>query len=97
VTPVAYADVACAALPGLSVHGPPAAGAVAVFIALFVSPVFVVRMPPKKTRSEPSGMRRRSGCAIPDQPPRATESEPTLPAGLTSTWMRSSFVPFLRT
>ena len=71
----------------------PEAGAVAVFIELFVSPAFVDRIPPKNARSDPSGMRKRSGCDIEDQPPSATASGPTLPFGLTSRWMRSSLFP----
>jgi hypothetical protein len=67
-----------------------------VFIALFVSPGFVDRMPPKKMRSEPSGIRSRSGWLIADQPPIATVAEPTLPAALTAAWAISDFVPFLR-
>ena len=69
-------SVACAAFPGLSVQGAPDAGAVAVFIALFVSPGDVERIPPKKARSDPSGIRSRSGWDMADQPPRATESPP---------------------
>jgi hypothetical protein len=45
-------------------------GAVAVLRALFVSPGFVVRMPPKKARSDPSDIGRRSGCDMLDQPPK---------------------------
>jgi hypothetical protein len=83
-------------LPDWSDHDAPDAGAVAVFMALFVSPGFVERIPPKKARSEPSGMRSRSGCDIDDQFPSATASDPTFPAGLTVTWTSSAFVPALR-
>jgi hypothetical protein len=69
---------------------------VAVLRRLFVSPGFVERMPPKNARSEPSGIRSRSGCDIADQPPIATESPPTPPLGLISRWMRSSLFPFRR-
>ncbi len=48
-------------LPGLSVHGAPDAGAVAVLMALLVSPALVERMPPKNARSDPSGICNRSG------------------------------------
>ena len=60
-TVVAYVIVDRDTLPVWRDHVAPAAGAVAVFNAVFVSPGAVVRIPPKKTRSPPSAVRITSG------------------------------------
>jgi hypothetical protein len=67
-----------------------------VFSASLVSPGFVVLIPPKNTRREVSGMRRRSGWDIVDQGLIATLAAPTLPAALTVRYASSSLVPASR-